>query len=564
MPEKQWKLATADEATVRHLRDVLKVHPMLCRLLALRGVSTYEEAFRFFRPKLEHLHDPFLMKGMHRAVERVEQALDRGERILVYGDYDVDGTTAVALMYAFLSAVHDNLDSYQPDRYKEGYGISRAGIDYAAETGVSLIIALDCGIKAVNQAAYARSKGMDMIICDHHLPGPVLPEAVAVLDPKQDDCPYPYKELTGCGIGFKLAQALAARRNLPEERVYDLLDLLAVSIAADIVPITGENRVLTFFGLQLLNSRPRPGIDALLQEAGFKGTLTVTDLVFVIAPRINAAGRINHASDALELLLAPDVEQARERAGQINADNQYRRELDSRITEEALAAMDSWGDVDSRVSTVVYHPDWHKGVIGIVASRLIEKHYKPTVVLARSNGHVVGSARSVRGFDLYSALEACADMLVQFGGHKYAAGLTLLESDLPVFRERFERAVADRITQESRTPVITIDAELEFDDITDKFYDIVNQMAPFGPGNMKPVFLTRQVRDNGQSRIVKEEHLKLDLFKPGQRNMKGIAFGQGFQYEAIQRKTMFDVCYNLQLNEWNGKSTVELLVKDIR
>lgn len=405
---------------------------------------------------------------------------------------------------------------------------------------------------------------MDMIICDHHLPGPVLPEAVAVLDPKQDDCPYPYKELTGCGIGFKLAQALAARRNLPEERVYDLLDLLAVSIAADIVPITGENRVLTFFGLQLLNSRPRPGIDALLQEAGFKGTLTVTDLVFVIAPRINAAGRINHASDALELLLAPDVEQARERAGQINADNQYRRELDSRITEEALAAMDSWGDVDSRVSTVVYHPDWHKGVIGIVASRLIEKHYKPTVVLARSNGHVVGSARSVRGFDLYSALEACADMLVQFGGHKYAAGLTLLESDLPVFRERFERAVADRITQESRTPVITIDAELEFDDITDKFYDIVNQMAPFGPGNMKPVFLTRQVRDNGQSRIVKEEHLKLDLFKPGQRNMKGIAFGQGFQYEAIQRKTMFDVCYNLQLNEWNGKSTVELLVKDIR
>ncbi|MCP4123225.1 MAG: single-stranded-DNA-specific exonuclease RecJ [Bacteroidetes bacterium] len=564
MQLKKWQVRDVDDVAVQHLAEVLKIHPILCKLLVLRGVTDYNAAFRFFRPKLEHLHDPFLMKGMEAAVSRIEKAIEQDECILVYGDYDVDGTTAVALVYTFFSNIYDKIDCYQPDRYKEGYGVSTAGIDYAADNNIDLIIALDCGVKAVDKVAYAKSRGVDFIICDHHTPGETLPDAVAVLDPKQADCPYPYKELCGCGVGFKLAQAYTERHKLPEDQLYDLMDLLAISIAADIVPITGENRVMTYFGLQLINNRPRTSIDVILKSAQKTGNITVSDLVFVIAPRINAAGRIDHASYAVDLLLETDLDKARLKAGKINSDNTYRKELDAQITEDALTMIREDATTVDKRSTVVYDSEWHKGVIGIVASRLIEKHYKPTVVLTRSNGKVVGSARSVKGFDLYMALEACCETLIQFGGHKYAAGMTLREEDVPAFAKRFEAVVADTIKEESLVPVINVDAELEFSEISEKFYNIIMQLAPFGPGNPNPVFMTSDARDTGNSRIVKEDHLKLDVFKSGQRNMKGIAFQQAVKFDEICRKTQFDICYQLQLNEWNGYSNVEMMVKDLK
>ena len=564
MPMKNWNISEVDEEKVQALQDALKIHPILCRLLVLRGITTYDEAFRFFRPKLEHLHDPWLMKDMDKAVERIEQAMNEEEIVLIYGDYDVDGTTAVALTYKYFSALYERIDCYQPDRYKEGYGISRAGIDYAADNDIGLIIALDCGIKAIEQVAYAKEKGIDFIICDHHLPGSELPQAAAVLDPKRPDCAYPYKELCGCGIGFKLVQAYADKHGLPEEDVYDLMDFLVISIAADIVPITGENRVMAHFGLQLINKRPSTGIAAMLKTAQFERELTITDLVFVLAPRINAAGRIDHASYAVDLLLEKEHQVAMEKATKINEDNIYRKELDRNITYDALEMIDQSADADDKRSTVLYHPTWHKGVIGIVASRVIENHYKPTIILTKSNGHVVGSARSVKGFDLYKALEACSEDLIQFGGHKYAAGLTMEEEAIPKFRQHFEEVVSQTISEESLVPEIIVDASLELNDISEKFYNIVCQLAPFGPGNRKPVFITRDVRDNGQSRIVKEDHLKLDVYKPGQRNVRGIAFQQAGKYEHIQRMTKFDVCYQLQLNEWNGNRNIEMMVKDIR
>jgi single-stranded-DNA-specific exonuclease len=564
MQEKRWVLQDTDEALAESLRRELRIHPAICRIFSQRGISNREEAVAFFRPKIDHLHDPYLMKDMDKAVDRIDRAIRDGEHVLIYGDYDVDGTTAVALVYSYLSAFCDRIDYYQPDRYKEGYGISTAGIDFAADNGISLIIALDCGIKAVEKVGYARTRGIDFIICDHHLPGTEIPEAAAVLDPKRPGCGYPYKELCGCGIGFKLVQAYADRHALPENDVFSLMDLLAVAIAADIVPITGENRVMVYYGLKLINQRPSVALSAMLRTAQFDRALTVTDLVFVIAPRINAAGRIDHASYAVDLLLEQDAGAAFDKAVKINDDNTYRRELDASITAEALEMVRGSGSAGSTRSTVLYRPDWHKGVIGIVASRVIETYYKPTIILTRSNGKVVGSARSVKGFDLYRALESCADDLDQFGGHKYAAGLTLTEEAVPAFREHFEAVVSEMITEDSLVPVIQVDAEIELSDIDEDFYNIVSQLAPFGPGNRKPVFVTRDVRDSGNSRTVKDIHLKLELYKPDQREIRGIAFKQGDRLEHIRRSTMFDICYQLQLNEWNGNKNVELNVKDMK
>ncbi len=564
MQEYRWEVKEVDEAQVSELQKALKIQPMLCKLLVQRGVLTYDAAFQFFRPKLSHLHDPFLMKDMDKAVKRIEQAIQNKEKVLVYGDYDVDGTTAVALVYTFFKDKFTEIGHYQPDRYKEGYGISFDSIDFASENNYSLIIALDCGIKAIDKVKYAKEKGIDYIICDHHLPGDEIPEAVAVLDQKRKDCNYPYKELCGCGVGFKLVQAFANTNAIDEGEVYGLLDLLAISISADIVPITGENRVLTYFGLQMINKSPRVGIKALLQTADCDKVLNITDLVFVIAPRINAAGRIEHANYAVELLLESDADSALQKAVKINDQNLIRRDLDKDITQSALEMLKGDASYQNKRSTVVYQEDWHKGVIGIVASRLIENYYKPTVVLTKSNGKIVGSARSVKGFDLYKALLACEDQLLQFGGHKYAAGMTLSEEQIPGFIEKFEEVVSNTIEESSLTPVIEIDAEIEFGNIDEKFFDIVEQMAPFGPGNMRPKFVTKDVRDSGNSRIVKEAHLKLEVFKSGQRNMKGIAFGMSQKLDYIQRKTQFNVCYQLQMNVWRDYRNIEMMVKDIK
>ncbi len=564
MQNYRWEIQQVDEEKVEALQKALKINPILCKLLVQRGIYTYEEALHFFRPKITHLHNPFLMKDMDKAIERIDAAIQNGEKILVYGDYDVDGTTAVALVYSFFSQVYQNIGHYQPDRYAEGYGISEKSIDFAAAQGYTLIIALDCGIKAVDKVKYAKQKGIDYIICDHHLPGETVPEAVAVLDPKQSDCNYPYKELCGCGLGFKLVQAYAQKHPAFDDKVMPLIDLVAIAIGADIVPITGENRVLMYFGLKHINSEPSVGIKALLNVAKCDKELNVTDLVFVIAPRINAAGRIKHANYAVELLLEKNIEAAKLKAAEINENNTTRKDLDKEITAHALAIIDESDFLSTSKTTVVYHDEWHKGVIGIVASRLIEKHYKPTVVLTESNGKFVGSARSVKGFNLYKALEQCQDYMIQFGGHKYAAGMTMEKNQIEGFIQKFEEVVASTIEEKSLTPVISISAEIEFSNINDKFFETVEQMAPFGPGNMRPIFMTKDVRDSGNSRIVKEDHLKLDVFKSGQRNMKGIAFGMAGKYDYIQRKTKFDVCYQLQLNEWNGYRNIEMMVKDIK
>jgi single-stranded-DNA-specific exonuclease len=563
MQTHRWEINAVEEEKVATLQKELKINPILCRLLVARGITNYEEAFQFFRPKLTHLHDPYLMKDMDKAIDRIEKAMENQEKILVYGDYDVDGSTAVALVYSFFLRIYANLGHYQPDRYSEGYGISFKSIDFAAENGYTLIIALDCGIKAMDKVKYAKEKGIDYIICDHHLPEETIPEAVAVLDPKRPDCEYPYKELCGCGIGFKLVQAYAKRHRELEDEVYSLMDLLAVSIAADIVPMTGENRVMMHFGMKLINSNPSVGLKALLNVAQCDKILNVTDLVFVLAPRINAAGRIQHANYAVELLLEKDESAAKLKAAAINENNITRKDLDKDITAHALSLIKEDEKLLSANSTVVYDESWHKGVIGIVASRLIENFYRPTVVLTESNGKVVGSARSVKGFDLYAALEACQDYMIQFGGHKYAAGMTMEMEQVAAFTQRFEEVVATTIEAGSLHPVIAIDAEIEFDQINEKLFDTIEEMAPFGPGNMRPIFVTREVRDSGNSKIVKEEHLKVEVFKSGQRSMRGIAFGMADKMDYKQRKTKFDICYQLQINEWNGNRTVEMLVKDI-
>lgn len=556
----------ASPEVVSHLRDALGVYTRIATLLAQRGISTFDEAKEFFRPKLEELHDPFLMKGMDKAVERIQQAIANEENILVYGDYDVDGTTAVAFTYSFFSKLHNGIDFYIPDRYKEGYGVSTAGIDYAADNDVTLIIALDCGIRAVDKVQYAKEKGIDFIICDHHLPGNELPNAVAVLDPKQQDCNYPYKELCGCGIGFKLAQAYSIANNLGTDFLYDKLELTAVSIAADIVPITGENRILAFYGLQKLNEAPCMGIQSILGVNKINKELSISDVVFIIAPRINAAGRIDHGRKAVELLLTEDANMATEIAKRINDDNTVRRGLDEQITQHALEIIEQDVFYHTSRSTVVFHKDWHKGVIGIVASRLIDNHYKPTIVLGEADGYVTGSARSVKGFDVYQAIELCSDLLEQFGGHKYAAGLKMKPENVMTFRERFEKVVMERIEEHHLVPVVEIDDEIEFEEITPKFLRILNQFAPFGPGNMRPVFVARNIVDRGFAKIVGNDHLKMELHPEDKPNYRfnAIAFGQGDHFGNVSRKLPMDICFTVEENEWNGNVSIQLNIKDMR
>jgi single-stranded-DNA-specific exonuclease len=577
--EKRWVIQDpGDQNIVNKLSETLSIDKVLARLLVQRGVTSYPEAKDFFRPSLDSLHDPFLIKDMDKAISRIDQAIERGERIMVYGDYDVDGTTAVALTYAFLSDYYNNIDFYIPDRYKEGYGISLEGIDYAKETDVKLIIALDCGIKALNQINYAREKGIDFIVCDHHRPGDVLPDAVAVIDPKRDDCPYPYKELSGCGLGFKLAQAYYQKNRLPFRDLEKFLDLVAVSIAADIVPITGENRILSYFGLKRLNFDPRPGFESILfysnvirkshscDRTVFTREITIGDAVFLIGPRINAAGRIESGKAAVELLLCERMGETHVLSQNINNNNTERRSLDTEITRQALEMIELDPELKKSKSTVLFNPEWHKGVIGIVASRLTESYYRPTVILTESNGVITGSARSVKDFDVYDAIDACSEYLDHFGGHKYAAGLSLKPENLDKFRMAFEETVANTITDNMLIPEVEIDDELQLSQITQKFFRILKQFAPHGPGNMSPVFLTRGVIDKNSARVVGRKHLKMIVSHPDEpgKSFNAIAFQQAHQFEAVSWGKYFDIVYQVEENEWNGTRTLQLNVKDIK
>lgn len=577
--QKRWKIKPpGDQHIVEELSRVLNINKTLTNILVQRGISTFDQAKNFFRPTLDDLHDPFLMLNMDKAVERISKAISSNERILVYGDYDVDGTTAVALVYSYFADIYHNIDFYIPDRYKEGYGVSKAGIDFAAETGVSLIISLDCGIKAIEKVAYSNEKGIDFIICDHHLPGEELPPAYAILDSKQDNCNYPYKELSGCGVGFKLAEAFGIKNNIPKEKVFNYLDLTAISIAADIVDITGENRILAYFGLEMINKNPRPGIESILEythikrlykrgteENKFNKYLTISDLVFTVAPRINASGRISDGSNSVNLLKCTDKRKSMEIAENINTFNNERRELDKQITEEALEIIQSIDSYEEHKSTVVYKKGWHKGVLGIVASRLTENYYRPTIVLTEEDGVLTGSARSVKGFDIHSAIENCSHLLENFGGHKFAAGLTIKKSNLKSFIELFEKNVMDNIEKKMETPEIEIDAELKLQDINDKFVNILNQFAPFGPGNLSPVFTTTNVRDSGYGKIVGENHLKLKIIENGdfQHKFDAIAFQQADKYPQIRKNIPFDICYTIEENHWNNKTITQLRIRDI-
>ncbi|MEJ7694677.1 single-stranded-DNA-specific exonuclease RecJ [Daejeonella sp.] len=551
-------------ADVEELQQSLKVDAVLASLLVGRGIDTFEKARYFFRPALEHLHDPFLMKDMDLAISRIEHAIASREKILVYGDYDVDGTTSVALVYSFFKKYHSEIDFYIPDRYKEGYGISTQGIDYAAANGFTLIIALDCGIKSVDKIAYANTKKVDFIICDHHLPGEELPAAVAILDPKRGDCEYPYKELSGCGIGFKLTQAYAQKNNIPFNDLLCYLDLVAVSIASDIVPITGENRVLAWYGLQRINTEPCKGITALMNLSGRKENLTITDVVFTIGPRINAAGRIDDAKHAVNLLIAETDAIAFEKGEVINIKNTERREHDSNITEQALALIDADPELIARKTTVVYNEQWHKGVIGIVASRLTEKYYRPTIVMTHSNGYAAGSARSVLGFDLYEALLECSDLLEQFGGHKYAAGLTMKTENIPAFQQKFEEVVGRTIPEELLVQSITIDAELDLNKIDPKFYRVLKQFEPFGPLNMAPIFVSRNVYTYGSPTTVGDKHLKMSVRQDNKTIYNCIGFGLGEYLPKINNGMPFDICYTIEENKWMDKTSLQLNIKGIR
>ncbi|SDM40822.1 single-stranded-DNA-specific exonuclease [Daejeonella rubra] len=563
--QKRWVEREVENLTaIAELQESLKIDSILADLLVKRGINTYEESRYFFRPALEQLHDPYLMKDMDLAIARIELAIQTCEKILVYGDYDVDGTTSVALTYSFLKKHHSEIDFYIPDRYLEGYGISTQGIDYAFENGYSLIIALDCGIKSVDKIAYANEKGVDFIICDHHLPGDILPAAIAVLDPKRSDCDYPYKELSGCGIGFKLIQAYALKNDLPFEDVSTYLDLVACSIASDIVPITGENRVLAWFGLHKLNTDPCKGLTALMNLSGRKDDLTITDVVFTIGPRINAAGRIDDAKHAVNLLIADNDAFAFEKGQIINTKNTERKEHDSLITEQALALIDTNPELIARKTTVVYNQDWHKGVIGIVASRLTEKYYRPTIVMTNSNGMAAGSARSVIGFDLYEALSECSDLLEQFGGHKYAAGLTMKTENIPAFQQRFEEVVSRTITDEQLIQSINIDAEIALQHIDAKFFRILKQFEPFGPQNMAPVFLSRNVYTYGSASLAGTNHLKMCVHQDNQTYYNCIGFGLGEFLPMINSGAPFDICYTIEENVWKEKRSIQLNIKGIR
>ena len=564
-----WKikeLTPEEQSAAERLSTELEISPVAGRILAGRGIRTAAEARAYIRPSLDSLHDPFLMRDMGAAVDRLCRAIDDHERIMIYGDYDVDGTTAVALMYSFLKTQTDNLIYYIPDRYTEGYGISTKGIDTAKEQGCTLVIALDCGIKSVDKMEYANSLGVDFIICDHHTPGDVIPSAVAVLNMKRADCQYPYKELSGCGVGFKLVQAYAQRRGINPTEVYRLLPLLAMSIASDIVPLTGENRVLAFYGLRALNAAPSVGLQAIIQVAGIEGkTVTMTDLVYKFGPRINAAGRIKSGAEAVRLLITDDAEAALRFARDIDSYNQDRRDFDTKTTDEALAQLEKDPMNSSKFTTVVYSPEWHKGVVGIAASRLTETYYRPTIVLtAGENDIISGSARSVSDFDIYTAIDSCRDLLTNFGGHKFAAGLSMHKADLPEFKRRFEEYVASHITPAQQAPTLEIEAEVELSDMNWKMYKILQCLEPFGPGNERPLFLCRHLINNRNTRAVSDgRHLHLDLTDRVVA-MDGIAFGQGDKAEWLQNGNPVDVCFYLEENSFRGRTTLQMNAQDIK
>lgn len=551
--------------SITHLAKAINVPSAIATLLVQREVETYEDAKAFFRPNLKALHDPFLMKDMDKAVDRILHAIATNEKIMIYGDYDVDGTTSVSLMSSFLEDFSENITCYIPDRYAEGYGISYKGIDKAEELGITLIIALDCGIKAIDKVAYATAKEIDFIICDHHRPGESIPAAVAVLDPKREDCTYPYKELCGCGVGFKLIQAIAAKKNVTPEKLDIYLDLVATAIGADIVPITGENRILAYHGLKRINECPRPGFQAMIEGIN-KDLLTITDVVFIIAPRINAAGRMKHALHAVELLKEIDFEKAKKCAKEINTFNTERKETDRQITAEALTQIEEAGEKE-RFTTVVYHENWHKGVIGIVASRLTETYYRPTLVFTKSGDKLAASARSVKGFDVYNALEACKMHIEQFGGHKYAAGLTLKEENYQAFKDKFETVVQESIDKDLLVPEINYAAELQFSEITPKFYRILKQFAPNGPGNMTPVFRSKNLMDTGYAKAVGKEgdHLKCAFQQlPDKTKFGSIGFGLGKKADLLKNKTKVEAVYSLDENHWNGEVKIQLKLRDFK
>lgn len=568
--EKNWAIKSYGASKyINHLSEALNINKTLANLLVHRGIKNFNEAKSFFRPSLDNLHDPFLMKDMEKAVERIQSAIESKEKILVYGDYDVDGTTSVALVYSFFSKFYDKIDYYIPDRYGEGYGISLRGIEYAEENTFSLIIALDCGIKAVEKVKIAKQKGIDFIICDHHTAGENVPNAAAVLDPKRTGCDYPFKELSGCAVGFKLLQAYAKKNNIPDEEIYSYLDLVAVSIASDIVPLTGENRIMAYFGLKKINEDPQTGLKAIIKLSGLVNReICVSDIVFKIGPRINAAGRMESGKRSVDLLISTDDNLSMEMGHEINTYNQERRNIDNSITQEALQIISSDVDLKNRKTTVLFNSAWHKGVVGIVASRLTESYYRPTVVLTESNGLATGSARSVAGYDLYQAIDSCADLLENFGGHMYAAGLTLKISNVPLFRERFEKVVGDTILPDQLIPKIDVDGVISLNDITPKFYRILKQFEPFGPENMKPVFITENVVDNGDGRLVgsNSEHLKLCLIQEDDpyKVYDAIAFQQSPHFNRIKKGIPFDICYTIEENEYMGNVSLQLRVKDIK
>ncbi len=561
--EKRWKILLADEEKAEHLQQQLRINTLLCRILVQRGIDTFDKAHNFFRPQLDHLHDPWLMKDMLKAVNRIITAINNREKILVFGDYDVDGTTAVACMYQFIKSIYEDVAYYIPHRYREGYGVSQAGIEFAAENNFSLIISLDCGIKSVALIALAKQMSIDFIICDHHLPDDKVPEAIAILNPKQKDCNYPYKELCGCGVGFKLMQALSDELSLPADSYLKYIDLVAVAIAADIVSLDGENRVLAYFGLKKVNENPAVSLKALLNLAGMQKRVHINSLVFIVAPRINAAGRMDDAKKAVQLFIETDYNKALEYAGMLHNDNTERKEADTSITDEALFLIENDLALQTKKTTVVYKAHWHKGVVGIVASRLIENYYRPTVVLTKSGDVIAGSARSVPGFNLYEAIHACREHLLGYGGHFAAAGLTMNENKLPEFIDSFEKIVAETITEELLIPEIVIDAELSFKCINFSFLNIIDQMEPFGPFNMRPVFITRKVRDTGYSKIMKEQHIRF-VFDQDGIVLTGIGFNLADKYHLLQANALVDVVYTLDINEWNGERMIQLKVIDFR
>ena len=562
--QKKWTLKATDEQEVLYLQQGLEVLPLIARLLVQRGIKTTEQAQQFFQPNLRELHDPFLMKDMQKAVDRLHEAIDQNEKILIYGDYDVDGTTSVALLFNFLERRHSNIGFYIPDRYKEGYGLSIAGVDHAVEQGYQLIVTVDCGIKAVEQVAYANEKGLEVVICDHHLPGEVLPDAVAILDPKQIDCPYPYKHLSGCGIAFKFVQAFEQENNIPIEELNSLLDYVVISIASDIVPLTGENRILAHFGLKQLNYTHRPGLLALIQQSKLKRPIRIRDIIFGLAPIINAAGRLSNAEQAVRLMLARSRMEAREYADELEVCNQIRREFDQKTAIEAEQLLIDEPQLMNNKSIILYQPHWHKGVIGIVASRIAEKYHKPTVILTQSEDDVVGSARSVSQFDIHDIIESCSDMLINYGGHKYAAGMTLASDRVHDFQERFEKKVATAILPDQEEPEIEIEAEVDLKDINQQLWDQLKNFAPFGPDNQMPVFICKDVRDGGYTKVLNEKHLKMGIKKDSNRMIYGLAYGKADLLEKVQKSKRFDICYTIQKNGKNRRGGYQLIVHDIR